>query len=298
MAVIGLRVQCACGGWLEVDQTQFGRTNICPHCGKQVIVVHPAPAGLQKRPVEPPPAPWREPPPEYRSPWAESPPYEESSIPWLHWRTIGFFAAIWRTIKGVLFHPGRTFWSVPAKGSTGPHTRFLLLISAAFFAITLYSWRPLFEGYAQIIAGLTGKADLVGSLDPKVIWGIAGVFWALAIVSILAQTWVNAAVIHVLLMATGSGEAGFRTTYIVCLYTTAAVMPLVFVPWVGLVIAALWWTFSTAAGLRAAHRSGIFGPALSTALTAGLNVLSLLALVFAQKMMLATYESLLGTMQK
>ena len=247
----GYRVRCQCGRWLEVDESEFGRTSICPHCGQSVIVVRPE---TPESPTEPP---------------AEEQPSDTlSPIPWLWRRQLGTARAAWRTIKLVLGEPRYTFQVAP-HGNILQNAGFLLLMTAIIFGLNFVVNMPSF----RMIPGFPESTGARLSLGLFAIALLVGI--------VLAAVAVNSAVMHYLLRLFNAAREGLGATFRVNLYTAGAAMPFLLLPVIGAFIALGWWAVSTIKGLGALHRAETRPVALAVLIAAGIPFTALTFLLAA-----------------
>ena len=224
------------------DGSLIGTTGTCPNCGAGFIYPQPAfsDAGEGQQQTSTGPVPPQDPTiPTCANCGAAAPPGSGSScpfcgaslagqgvgvgtIPWEERDRIGFFGALFATIKEVLFSPGDFFSRMPITGGLSSPLLFMVIIGTVVGWVGL-AFQLLFRGL-QFAGGSSKEAALV--------MGFMALF-------ILAGAFISSGILHVCLMIIGGANRGFEATFrVVCYANAAQVWALI--PVCGGLIATVW----------------------------------------------------------
>ncbi len=248
-----------CNGLLEYDPSLIGQVGTCPHCGASFIYPEPVftspPPPSQPQPGTPPqtgtqsccPACARSVPPYAgdRCPFCGTPltPGAAASIPWENRKNLGFFNALFATIKQVLFEPSDFFRRMPVTGGLGnPLLFFVIIVTVAFWACFALQLLILYG------RGCHGS-DLFLELFPRLLLLVAPFFAAIGV-------FIGSAILHLCLMIVGGANRTYEATFRVVCYAAAAHVWLL-IPFCGGLIAVVWNIVLNAIGLSRAHYTSV-----------------------------------------
>ena len=159
---------------------------------------------------------------------------EQKAIPWELRKEIGFFNALWQTIKLVLLRPGEFFGRLETKKSKYSSALFYYIVYSAVFAVSL------------IVSLVTKRIDLAALR-------LSGLAYLLLIPFFIALSlYAGAAMLHLFVLLL-KGKGGFRATLDVYAYNAATGIFSV-IPFVGSAVSVVWAVVVGVIGFKAAHR--------------------------------------------
>ncbi len=154
--------------------------------------------------------------------------------PWAERAELGFFRALWETIKQVLLKPGEFFDNLEIKDSLWEPLSFYLTVTTAVLA-------------AIILIFLLFPSKPIQGL------GMAGVLLLAPIImlGVIASLYIGAAIMHLVVLMFG-GSGGFKATFNVLAYNAA---PGIFsiIPLVGGLINGVWSIVIGVIGFKRVH---------------------------------------------
>lgn len=215
-------------------------TQVCPVCGKPLIVPEPqAPAPLAAL-VD-----------------------GAAGTPWERRAELGFWKGWGQTLQQALFEPSKLFASARLDRGAS-QLGFAVLTTSVFSAIGQVFDRLLrarMQGYYDQLA-----ASL--NLPPEMLKAVAladspGWFATLLIalpLFVLFFVYANAAVTHFFALITGQSKRGFPATFAACTYASAPLV-LLAVPGCGSIVAVVWLVVLTGVGLKQTHHISAGGAA-------------------------------------
>ncbi len=170
---------------------------------------------------------------------------EPQDIPWEWLDRYGIFAALFETIKRVLFMPARFFATMrPSLTITSPITFYLLL--SLFEELAARGWMMLALRYLEL-------PEPVKNLFTRVAQDVASPASILsAVLVMLLKLTLLTALYHMLLSLAGGNKNGITVTLRVIAYSSSAAL-LMLVPFVGLLAAVLYGMVLTLIGIKYGH---------------------------------------------
>jgi len=158
-----------------------------------------------------------------------------SPVPWEQRDRIGFFNALWQTIKQAALQPGNFFSRVNVAGPLkGPLVFYFGISLFVFMISTLFS-------------SVLPPKDLA-PLGP-------GKMLLLSFLFLFVGIFLEAGVVHLFVKGFG-GKDGYRATLIVMAYASA-VAPLSLIPYAGGLISSVWMIFIAVQGLKVIHKMSL-----------------------------------------
>ncbi|HSI14627.1 MAG TPA: GYF domain-containing protein [Chthoniobacter sp.] len=184
--------------------------------------------------------------------------------PWENRHEIGFFPAIFQTVRGVMLDPASTFSQMRREGGLGAPLGFDVLMSTAgTFVIFIYNF-----GYQAIFASMAPTTQ-----SPISQWAasstIMGIMVILTPVITVFGAFIGAGLLHLILMLCQGARQPFETTFRTYTYCMGGVAPLCVIPFCGAYAALIWAIVSMCIGLAKTHDT-----------TSGRSVLSVLLSFF------------------
>jgi len=200
----------------------------------------------------------------------ESPPLPppEPSPSWERIEEVGFFSALFRTIREVLFQPAEAFERLPREPALGRALLFAVLLgtigeyAAAGYGMLFAHFSALL-GRSGEMSGEMGFAEILKRLqlgqpplDPRLIHLIQMIVVALAPIRIIIMTFIWAGIVHLLLMLFSGANQGYETTFRTLCYVKGATSVFGLIPVCGLFpIAFVWAIVCAIIGLASSHQT-------------------------------------------
>jgi len=243
-------VLARCPSCRNTFSTERPGRQVCPVCGKPLVVPDVAPGVL-------PPVP-QSLPPEYLS--------AAAGTPWERCGELGFARAWGRTLAQALFEPSRLFAS--ARVDRNAAQVGFAVLTASVFAVVGQMVEHLFLSSqreqirrmlgetTQIPPALARYLDLSQNSGPGVLVGVA-LFTPLVMLVFL---YASAVVTHGVGLVLGQSKRGFPATLAACAYGFAPLV-LLALPGCGVFIAVIWVAVLTGIGLKELHGMGPGGAA-------------------------------------
>src|SRR5262245_10089251 len=180
--------------------------------------------------------------------------YERTGLPWeIEKWSIGCW---FRTFAIVLGSPTRAFSIMKQSGNLGtPLTYLLFGVGLPIAALALIALAIGILFVVAVAIGSQGKTEVVlGTVMVALtIAGIAAMYIAVIVVSVIVSSFVSAAIYHVALMICGGARQGYETTYRVTAFAAGSVSWIQFIPYVGMVAMMIWLITLLIFGLSRAH---------------------------------------------
>jgi len=163
--------------------------------------------------------------------------------PWENRSQLGFFSALFQTVKGVLLSPTATFSDMRVEGGVGSPLLFAVIFGTVAAII------GAFFQLAMTAMGLAAQADLAAGAGV-----VAFAFGSVVAAPVFIAMWlfVASGITHLCLMLVGGAKQGFEATFRVLAYTTGATSLLGMIPCIGM-IAGIWGMVCEVIGLSKAH---------------------------------------------
>jgi len=177
------------------------------------------------------------------------PPPAPSPIPWEDPGRVGFVDRFVETVKLLATAPAEAFARIPTTGGIGQPLFFAIVVG--WIGIAVYSvWMLLLGGMSlpfldQVDLGAAGAMFGLSS-------GLMVVFLVLAPLLIVVGVFIQAAILHLMLMLVGGANQGFEATARVCSYAQASQLAQI-IPFCGGLLSAIWSVVLLIVGLSTAH---------------------------------------------
>ncbi len=171
--------------------------------------------------------------------------------PWERRDELGFFTAVFETVKGVLLEPTRTFAEMKTEGGLSAPITYALILGSIGIIIGLI-WQGLFSSVLSTI-GVARSEELAGFAVFSTILRI--IFIILAPLFVVVGLFISSGICHLCLMVVGGANKSFETTFRVFAYASGSVALIQLVPICGGLIAGIWVSICEIIGLREAHET-------------------------------------------
>jgi hypothetical protein len=168
---------------------------------------------------------------------------------WEQRQELGFFQAIWQTIKSVLLEPSATFGNMRREGGLGTPLTFYLLMSVVgyvvFFTLTIIA----------VSTGAIPRELLAGNQLQQLT--AVRIFVDLITAPIRLSLWIffYSAVVHVCLMICGGAKRPLETTFRTLCYAGGSGAALTLVPLCGWAALLVWPLVAQIIGLARTHET-------------------------------------------
>jgi len=181
---------------------------------------------------------------------------------WEQRKTLGFFPALLRTIKGVLLQPGPTFAGMKRTGGLGGPLGFYLILvwvsalvtaGAKFFlgsSLHRSIIMPLIK-LGMLPRGLSGAAKHAAATSAMEI-GILLMVMLVTVIVMVLSLFLATGIVHLLLKLLGGARQPYETTFRVYCYSESA-SALKLIPGLGWLLALPWSLCCQIIGLKNAH---------------------------------------------
>jgi hypothetical protein len=177
------------------------------------------------------------------------PPPEMPPIPWEDPTRTGFFDRFAETVKLLATAPAEAFARMPTVGGIVKPLTFAIIVG--WIGIAVYAlWMLLFGGMSLPFMDQSqlGEAGALFGLST----GFTIMLMVLAPIFVIIGVFIQAAILHLMLMLVGGANHGFEATTRVCSYTQAAQLAQI-IPFCGGLISAVWTVIMLIVGLSTAH---------------------------------------------
>ncbi|EDY20063.1 hypothetical protein CfE428DRAFT_2652 [Chthoniobacter flavus Ellin428] len=168
--------------------------------------------------------------------------------PWENRDQLGFFPAIWQTVKGCLTEPAATFANMRRDGGLGAPLGYLVITSWAGGLVTILS-------QAVIQLGTNPVLSQNQKTPFPMVWG-AGmlVAWALLLpVIAIINSFVTSGLTHLALMICQGAKQPFETTYRTYCYAMGSAAALQVIPICGAYASGIWGLVVLCIGISKMH---------------------------------------------
>ena len=181
---------------------------------------------------------------------------EPGGLPWERRAELGFFPAVWQTIKTVLLDPFRAFAEMRVSGGEMEALFFYILVGWVGGMIAMLYQIPIqMLQFAPVVArgGDEAAAGVVGMLF--------GTGMGVGMNIVCLPVWITigavigAALWHLMLMIWPGPRREFGATFKVCCYAGGAASALQVVPCLGGCLTLVWSLVAGAIGLMVVHRA-------------------------------------------
>lgn len=172
---------------------------------------------------------------------------DEPPMPsWEQREEVGFWPALFSTIREVALEPARTFRRMPITGGIGGPLVFLLIPGSIGCSVGAI-WSIIFQ-----------LLSASGSGDPDSAFISMAVYMVIALLSpvwVAIGAFISSGITHVCLMLVGAEPREFEATFRVYCYTSGALSLLLVIPMCGDVALVVWYIVCATFGLREAHNT-------------------------------------------
>lgn len=199
-----------------------------------------------------------------------------AGIAWERRGELGFFPALFETIRGVLLEPGKTFSAMGLTGGFGAPLFFYVLLNCIGGLVGMFY--QVVSSSLQQAAGSSEQEAVMAMFTSGVVIGVVLVLMPLLLVLV---AFVSAAITHLCLMILGGANRPFEATFRVVCYGAGATAVLQLLPICGGIMAAVWCIVAETIGLSRAHGIGIGRALTAVLLPMILCCLLIVGLVFA-----------------
>jgi len=176
----------------------------------------------------------------------EQPRRERTGPPWENREQLGFFRAIWETMKGVLINPIQTFAEMRTAGGIGKPILYAIILGSIGGIIGII-WQGLFS-----------TLNLMLELEiAKYVANVAYlIFMAICMpLLVIIGLFISSGIAHLFLIIVGGANKGFETTFRVFAYTNGSVALFQIVPFCGGIVSGIWGLVCNIIGLKEAHET-------------------------------------------
>lgn len=181
---------------------------------------------------------------------------ERTGPAWEQCAQLGFFPAIWQTIKAVLMDPNRAFETMKREGGLGTPLGFYMVMALVVGVLALI-YNLLFGGAMNSFI----PPQMRGQPNPFMPGGHPGVVFYVGIsigypIMMLLASFIVSGVLHLSLMICSGAKQPFETTYRTHAYAMGAGTALAIIPICGGSIGFLWGLVCLCMGLAKTHEIG------------------------------------------
>ncbi len=172
-------------------------------------------------------------------------------IPWEDTRTAGAVARLIATVKLLATAPGEAFARMPTVGGIGQPLLFAIIVAWIGIAISA-AWGLLFGGMSLpfLDRDELGMFGAMMGMSTAMTLGIV----ILAPIITAIVVFVQAGILHLMLMLVGGANKGFEATARVCSYSQAAQLAQA-IPFCGGLLSMVWSLVLLIVGLATAHET-------------------------------------------
>ena len=192
---------------------------------------------------------------------------------WERREELGFFPAIWQTVRAVLTEPVAAFTSMKREGGLGnPMGYFVLLYWVGTLFTLLYNFGLQMGTNSFMPGGQKQPFPFPMAFGGAFMIGMA-VFMP---VFLVIGSFISAGILHLSLMICQGAKQPFETTYRVYCYAKGSSAPLLVVPICGAYVAWIWAIVCTCIGIARSHDISTGRAVLAVLLPMGLCLLLLI----------------------
>jgi hypothetical protein len=182
---------------------------------------------------------------------------ERTGPAWEQREQVGFFKAIWETVKGVLLDPTRTFETMKREGGIGTPLAFHVLLGSVGGIASLFY---------QLVFQIGGLSSIPPEAREKLFTAIGGAGAGLAIAMVggiialpllmVISTFISSGVMHLSLMICSGAKQPFETTLRTYCYCSGSGALFQLIPFCGASIGGLWALVCMCIGMAKTHEIG------------------------------------------
>jgi len=178
------------------------------------------------------------------------PPVVVPPIPWEDPARSGFFDRFVDTVRLMATAPGEAFQHMPAAGGIGRPLLFAIIVGWIGIAISAL-WMLLFGGMWLPFLDQSRLGEVGAAFGLST--GMTMMMMIVAPVLVIIGVFIQAAILHLMLMLVGGANSGFEATTRVCSYAYTAQLAQI-LPFCGGILATVWALILLIVGLATAHR--------------------------------------------
>lgn len=206
---------------------------------------------------------------------------ERTGPAWEQRGQLGFFPAIWQTMKAVLLDPNRAFATMKREGGLGtPLGYHVLLGSVGGIASLFYQFVFQMGGLSSLPPEVREKLlGAIGGAGAGITFLMLGSIIAMPLLLVLS-TFISSGIFHLSLMICGGAKQPFETTLRTYCYASGSGTIFQLIPFCGASIGGLWALVCLCMGLAKTHEIGT-GRAVCAVLLPTVVCCMLFAVVFA-----------------
>ena len=182
-------------------------------------------------------------------------PLEEptGSTPWEEMANLGFFTALFRTIKEVLFAPTEFFRKMPVSKGLAPPLFYGVISGFVGALIAMLLQFALFGSMGSFPGG-EGPEGMGGGV--QLFQTAFSIVYAIFLpIFIVIGLFITSGIFHLCLMIVGAGKRGFEATFRVVAYTNGSTSVFALVPILGGIIITFYNLVLWIIGFRESHRT-------------------------------------------
>jgi hypothetical protein len=176
----------------------------------------------------------------------EQPRRERTGPPWENKERLGFFTAIWETIKGVLINPTQTFAEMRTEGGIGTPILYAIILGSIGGIIGII-WQGLMSTMSFMVT------QEIAKYAANVVYLVLMAIFMPLIVAV--GLFISSGIVHVCLIIVGGANKGFETTFRVFAYTNGSVALFQIIPFCGGIVGGIWGLVCNIIGLKEAHET-------------------------------------------
>jgi hypothetical protein len=167
--------------------------------------------------------------------------------PWENREQLGFFPAVWETIRGVLTDPAGTFSNMRREGGLGAPMAYYVMVAWVGSAMAM-----LYQYFFQ-----SGFAALAKSPNPTLQMMSTGIFvvvWiAVLPILLVLGSFIGSGILHLSLMICQGAKQPFETTYRTYCYARGSAAVLLIIPFCGGFASWVWALVALCIGVTRTH---------------------------------------------
>ena len=197
---------------------------------------------------------------------------------WERRAEVGFFKAIFETIKSVLFHPATTFSKVNPVGGISAPLGYYVLMNAVMLAVALSYQLP------QVLKNPGLLAPQLADVSPRFIIAAFGIIVLIAPLFIAIGSFITASLVHLSLKILGAAHQPWKATFRTFCYALGSASIFQIVPFIGGLLTFFYGITVCFIGLKKVHDCSLMRTVFSILLTVALVLIFLFGAIFLTAM--------------
>lgn len=197
----------------------------------------------------------------------------ETGFPWEKRREVGFFPAVFETIRLVLIEPGRAFTAMPLSGGLGAPLFFYVLIGTIGALVGVF-YQTAFG--VMDTAATPEQQAVMAALSSVAVIGAVIMLMPFVLVAV---AFFSAGLLHLMLMVLGGANRPFEATFRVVCYAGGATAVLQLLPICGSWLATGWYLVALIIGISQVQNIGKWRAAVAILLPAVLCCVLILTVI-------------------